>query len=168
MYCELLEAAVRKLKKLPPRLSIDVNIDLPGEAFIPDEYLPDQRTKIDLYRRLSRVQSFEDLEEIRVEIKDRFGEPPLPVQRMLALVELKIEAAIWQVESISLDDQDGKPYLVFQYTDEARIRQLVRQQKDRKKRLRVVDDSSAYLPLPAGTEDPDFVLDQVRSVLRAD
>ena len=165
MYCQLLEAAVRKLRKLPPRLSIDVNIDLPGEAYIPDAFIPDQRTKIDLYRRMARVGSFEDLAEIRDEIKDRFGQAPLPMQRMLSLVELKIEAAIWQIESVRLDEQDGAPYIVYQYTDASRMRQLAKQSRGR---LRVVDDSCAYLPLDVGSESPDLVLDQARSVLRAD
>ncbi len=55
LYCELLEQAVRKLKQLPPRQSIDIRIDLPGETFIPRNYVPDMRMKIDLYRRLTRV-----------------------------------------------------------------------------------------------------------------
>src|SRR5437870_6086842 len=38
LYCELLEQAVRKLKRLPPKVSIDVSIDLPGQAFIPRTY----------------------------------------------------------------------------------------------------------------------------------
>src|SRR3989304_563925 len=55
LYCALLEKAVRALKKMPPRESIDVNIDLPGEAYLPRGYVPDMRAKIDLYRRLGRV-----------------------------------------------------------------------------------------------------------------
>ena len=51
MYCELLESAVRKLQRLPPKLTIDVTIDLPGEAYLPQQYVPDMRLKIDLYRR---------------------------------------------------------------------------------------------------------------------
>ena len=112
---------------------------------------------------MSRVESFDDLQEIQAELRDRFGQPPLPVQRMLSLVELKIEAAIWQIVSISLEDQDGSPYLVFQCADEGRIRQLSRL---RRGQLRVVDDRSAYLPLAAGMTEA--VLDQAQSVLRAD
>ena len=55
MYCALLERAVRQLKKLPPRESVDVNIDLPGEAYLPRNYVPDMRAKIDLYRRLAQL-----------------------------------------------------------------------------------------------------------------
>ena len=55
LYCELLEQAVRRLKKLPPKESVDVEVDLPGEAYLPRTYVPDMRLKIDLYRRLARV-----------------------------------------------------------------------------------------------------------------
>ena len=52
LYCELLEQAVRQLKKLPPKEFVDVTLDLPGEAYLPRTYVPDMRLKIDLYRRL--------------------------------------------------------------------------------------------------------------------
>ena len=55
LYCQLLENAVRSMKKLPPKLSIDVDIDLPGSAFLPADYIMDQRLKIDVYRRISRM-----------------------------------------------------------------------------------------------------------------
>ena len=45
LYCQLLETAVRRLKNLPPRLSLEVDIDLPGAAFLPDDYVPDMRTQ---------------------------------------------------------------------------------------------------------------------------
>ena len=54
-YCELLEKTVRRLKKLPPKVVVDVNVDLPGEAYLPRRYVSDMRLKIDLYRRLARV-----------------------------------------------------------------------------------------------------------------
>ena len=55
LYCQLLDAAVRRLKQLPPQQSIDVTIDLPGQAFFPRGYVDDLRMKIDLYRRLARI-----------------------------------------------------------------------------------------------------------------
>ncbi|HND53276.1 MAG TPA: transcription-repair coupling factor, partial [Pirellulaceae bacterium] len=70
LYCELLEAAVRDLKKMPPKLVIDVDIDLPGQAFIPDDYLPDIRQKVDLYRRVSRISAIQEVEDLRSELVD--------------------------------------------------------------------------------------------------
>ena len=83
LYCELLEAAVRRLKRMPLKMVIDVDVDLPGEAYIPEDYVPDRRMKIDLYRRLTRVAGDQDLNDFRSELHERFGEPPDPVVRML-------------------------------------------------------------------------------------
>ena len=58
LYCQLLENAVRTLQQMPPKVRLDVDIDLPGEAFLPDDYVPDMRLKIDLYRRLTRVSRY--------------------------------------------------------------------------------------------------------------
>ena len=89
LYCQLLETAVRRLKQMPPKLSLDVNIDLPCEAFLPSDYVPDLRMKIDLYRRIGRVASDDDIRELLSEMRDRFGEPPPEAQRLLTVAALK-------------------------------------------------------------------------------
>jgi len=159
LYCQLLENAVRSMKKLPPKLSIDVDIDLPGSAFLPADYIMDQRLKIDVYRRISRIASVQELTEMREEMLDRFGPPPDPVKRMLALAELKIDAAVWQVAAIRCEDK----YLVFDYAHRSRIEQLSRL---RKGKLRVVDEHSAYLTVPEQFADSEGLLKLAKSVLR--
>ncbi|MCA9265858.1 MAG: hypothetical protein KDA60_18475, partial [Planctomycetales bacterium] len=89
------------------------------------------------------------------------GSPPASVQRMLELVELKIDAAVWQVDAIRTE-QDDK-YLVFDYTNAPRIEQLARMHAGR---LRVVDDRSAYFTIPADCRECDSVLALAKSVLR--
>ncbi|MEZ6086922.1 MAG: transcription-repair coupling factor [Pirellulaceae bacterium] len=140
LYCQLLETAVRQMKKLPPKLSIDVDVDLPVEAYLPEEYVPDLRQKIDLYRRMARMEQFADLAEMREELLDRFGEPPIEVKRMLEIAELRFHAAIWQISEIKTDGD----FLVFVYTDRGRIEQLKRQAK---RPVRIVDDHQAYVPI---------------------
>jgi transcription-repair coupling factor (superfamily II helicase) len=159
LYCQLLEAAVRRLKRLPAKMVIDVDIDLPGEAYIPDDYVPDMRMKIDLYRRLTRVSSDEDLSDFRNELHDRFGAPPTTALRMLSLTELKLEAAVWQIHRIHQEDQ----YLVFGYSDRSRIDLLSRKTAGK---LRVVDGQSAYLTLSQGFRQPDEIINIAKSVLR--
>ncbi len=159
LYCQLLESAVLSLKKMPPRLSIDVDIALPGEAYLPSDYVPDMRLKIDLYRKMSRVTSTDELAELRSELLDRFGALPEPVQRLLAREQLKIEAAIWQISEIYQEDR----YLVFRYTNRSRIEQLAKLSGGK---LRVVDDSSAYLPVSKEVTDPDSIQETAKSVLQ--
>ncbi|MFO0068436.1 MAG: helicase-related protein, partial [Pirellulaceae bacterium] len=61
LYCQLLEQAVRTLTHQPPKLSIDVEMHLPIDAYLPTEYVPEMRHKIDLYRRLTRLEGLETL-----------------------------------------------------------------------------------------------------------
>ncbi len=159
LYCQLLESAVRQMKKLPPKPSVDVDVDLPGEAFVPDEYVPEMRMKIDLYRRLNRVISIDDLNLLTSEMKDRFGAPPPPVLRMIALAELRIDAAIWQISSIFREGQ----YLVFRYANSARIEHLCRVSR---MPLRVVDQASAYLTIPRAKGAEQDLLALAKSVLQ--
>ena len=134
---------------------------MPGEAYLPRDYVPDLRSKIDLYRRLARSVAEEEIEQLRRELVDRFGPPPDCVLRLLALGQLKTDAAFWQIDSIHVES----PYLVFGYTDTGRADQLVRGQAGR---LRKVDDRSLYLTLsPQVREDPDQIIATAKSVLRA-
>lgn len=160
LYCSLLEQAVRQMKRLPPATSIDVEIDLPGEAYIPRSYVPDMRLKIDLYRRLARVTSMAELDDFRSELVDRFGPPPPLVVKLMLLAELRIAAHRWHIESIHREDS----YVVFRYTSAGLIRQLASQDGGR---LRVVDSQSAYLPLGKGLVQPDGILQEVKSLLQS-
>ena len=159
LYCQLLENAVRALQKQPPKVTLDVDIDLPGDAYLPPDYVDDQRQKIDLYRRLTRVSSVQELADFRSELVDRFGPVPPPVERLLSLAELKMDAAIWQIAAIEIEGQ----FLKFTYSNRQRIEQLVRMHKGK---LRIVDHRSVYLPLPKGVLEPDELQNLVKSVLR--
>lgn len=156
LYCQLLENAVRQLTNQRPKLTIDVELNLPIDGFIPAEYVPEIRHKIDLYRRLSRIDSVQQVEEIRGELLDRFGDPPPPVIRLLEVAELRIDAAIWLIKYIGIEES----YLSIQFADRARIEQLSRRHQGK---LRVLDGNRAFWPLPEGT--PDY-LAQVKSLLQ--
>ncbi|HEY1600583.1 MAG TPA: transcription-repair coupling factor [Pirellulales bacterium] len=160
LYCELLEQAVRKLKKLPLRKILDVNIDLPGEAYIPRRYVPDMRLKIDLYRRLGRVGSLEELADLSAELTDRFGPHPDQVGRLMSLVELRLLAQRWAIESFHLEPG----FIVMRYRDRSIIEQLACAAKGR---LRVVDGLSAYLPIRKDLTDPDAICAVAKSLLRS-
>jgi len=159
LYCELLERAVRRLKKLPPKESVDVTLDLKGEAYIPRTYVPDMRLKIDLYRRLARVASQQELDELAAELVDRFGARPPEVERMLSRTQLRLLAHHWQIGSIHLEDN----FAVLGYTDRQRIEQLAKRSAGR---LRIVDGSSVYLPLDKEVKESDQLVDTLKMLLR--
>ncbi|MGC6548478.1 MAG: transcription-repair coupling factor [Rubripirellula sp.] len=139
MYCQLLEDAVRQVQNLPPKLTADVDIDLPVEAYLPEDYVPNLRHKIDLYRRIAKLEEASQIREIEEELKDRFGELPPPTQRMMELVELKLDAAAWQISSITSDAR----FIVLHYSNRRQIEKLA---KVSRVQVRVVDRRRAYIP----------------------
>ena len=159
LYCALLEKSVRALKKLPPRNTIDVNIDLPGEAYLPRGYVPDMRAKIDLYRRLARLTTENAVDDFGVELADRFGPLPEVVEHLLELARLRIWAHGWGVREIRLEGH----YAVLAYSSRDTLARLVKRSGER---LRVADAASAYLPLSCDLGDSAAIFAEVKALLR--
>ena len=142
LYCKLLEQAVRGLKHLPPAEPPAVAIDLPGRAFLPRDYIPDIRSKIDVYRRLSRAGEASHIDDIQAELADRFGPLPDEARRLCEAARVRVAAASWGIDAITR--QDG--LLVFTFHDISRRRLL----KDAMNGLlRIVDERTAAYPLAA-------------------
>jgi len=91
LYCQMLEEAVRIVhgEEVPPER--EVQIDLPLDAFLPEDYVPELNQRIDLYRRLAAVREWAKAEEIRAEMLDRFGKPlPVAADNLFRLVAVKL------------------------------------------------------------------------------
>lgn len=158
LYCEMLEKAVRELRHMPKKLSISVEVDLPIEAFLPESYVSDRRQKLDVYRRLTRLENFDQIKQLKEELLDRFGPLPPPVKRLLRLSEVKLEAATWQIDSIYRLDK----YLGFRFRDRSRLQQLIKERP----MIRIIDDQTALVTLKEGPIKPDKMLSLVKSLLR--
>ena len=158
LYCQLLENAVRTLKGEPVRQPLAVNVDLPVSAFLPDAYVPPGRTKLEVYRKLSNVRGTPELAEFAAELKDRFGPPPAPVGRLLAVKRLQLACRDWSFTDVSTEDG----YARFLYTDADKMTEL----KGRLKRnLRVADRRTAYIPLPAPDATDEALLEDLMRFL---
>ncbi len=158
LYCELLELAVRRLQNLPPKTYVDVDIDLPIQAYFPDDYVSDIRCKIDLYRRLSRIGDGEQLAAFAEELADRFGPLPPPAQQMLLLQELRIAAHRLRIRGIR---REGG-FAVLQYVSRQKMHRLAERSGHR---LRIVDAESAYLPIDGAAENATALIILLRDLL---
>jgi len=93
LYCQMLADAVKTLQgKRPHDLEGLPSLDLPVQAVIPTSYVPDERQRIDLYRRLADVDTEEKVDEIAEELRDRYGPPPRSVEHLLQIAKLKLRA----------------------------------------------------------------------------
>jgi transcription-repair coupling factor (superfamily II helicase) len=162
LYCRLLETAVRGLQKMPPAEPPPVNIDLPGEAWLPRDYVPDFRAKIDVYRRLSRATAERQVDELAAELSDRFGPLPDEARRLLDFAKLRCRAIDLGIDSITRHPG----MIMIGHHDRERIDRLRQAAAKKGRVVRVVDQKTAVVPLHADTlADPAKLLASVRSLV---
>ena len=101
LYCQLLEETIKKLKGEEINETIDVRIDLPLEAYLPDNYVPDSRQKISFYKKIANLKTTTERRELEAEFQDRFGTIPEPVHFLLDTAELKHHCQEIGIERIS-------------------------------------------------------------------
>jgi transcription-repair coupling factor (superfamily II helicase) len=92
MYCQMLAEAVSQLKgEIPPPPETEIVLDLPVDAYLPEDYVPSLQQRIDLYRRMASVKNEEQIGDMRQELEDRFGEPlPAQTANLLRLLGIKM------------------------------------------------------------------------------
>ncbi len=110
LYIKLINEAVEELKyeefkevfkTLPkPKEKTEPTIDTYFEIGIPKEYMPDQSERLNFYTALYSVQSYQEIEEIKDEMIDRFGDFPELVNRLLLIAELRLSASYALFERI--------------------------------------------------------------------
>ena len=101
LYLKLLEDAVLEEKGEKPARLPECTADLTVAAAIPDRYVPSPEQRMDLYRRIARIRTEEDADDMTDELIDRFGDPPRPVNNLISVALLRGQAAACGVTDIS-------------------------------------------------------------------
>lgn len=113
LYMDMLEQTVKALKEGKPASdvtlepsNIDVNLRIP--ALIPDKYIPDVHTRLNIYKRLSAIDSNEGFNEIQVELIDRFGLLPEEVKHLIRVTQIRLQAESLGIDKIEANAQQIK------------------------------------------------------------
>ncbi|MCX8052687.1 MAG: transcription-repair coupling factor [Armatimonadetes bacterium] len=100
LYCQLLARAVAEVKGEEVEEFELPTVDLPIDAYIPQEYMPTEAHRILFYKKMAAVKSREDVQAVQDELEDRFGDPPRAVWNMLAIIRLRLRCRELGIESI--------------------------------------------------------------------
>ena len=112
LYNDLLERAVKALKsgKVPDLKTSNsrTTVELGAPALIPDDYLPDVHSRLILYKRIASAESQTALDELRVEMIDRFGLLPEPAKTLFSVTRVKLIAQALGVKKLDLTANGGR------------------------------------------------------------
>jgi len=92
LYTQMLDRAVREMKGEMPEEEIATQLNLGLNIRIPAEYIPEENQRLRMYKRVAGVERESQLHDVRAELIDRYGEPPVAVRNLLEYAELKLLA----------------------------------------------------------------------------
>lgn len=122
LYTELLARAIKSLQadeepdlEGPLHANIDINFHI--AALLPENYIADVHLRLILYKRIANASSREQLQELQVELIDRFGLLPKPAKNLIQIAAIKQDALILGIEKINASKSGG----YIQFGDQSQI-----------------------------------------------
>ncbi|MGX7678054.1 transcription-repair coupling factor [Jatrophihabitans sp. DSM 45814] len=150
LYVRLVGEAVADFRGEQQEQFIDVKVDLPVNANLPQDYLPGERLRLEAYRALASATTDEAVESVRLELLDRFGPLPLEVENLLAVAKFKVVCRKYGVTEVSLQGQSVR-FSPVQLPESAQIRL----QRMFEKTLYKAPVSTMAATRPKGITNPD-------------
>ncbi len=163
LYMQMVEEAVQRLKGHLVEEEPEPTLQLPVSAFIPEQFVVDPHQRLSLYKRLTACRQIGELALLHGEIQDRYGLPPEPVERLLEVMQLRIQAKRLKLTSI---DVHHRSVTVTARPQAALAEASVHRMMDRlKKRLRFVSPLSFEIQMPH--EDWSSIFSELNTTLQS-
>ncbi|MGI8498070.1 MAG: transcription-repair coupling factor [Gemmatimonadaceae bacterium] len=123
LYLRMLDETVSRLMRgdgAPKFVPADISMDMP--AYLPDDYIPIQEAKLDVYRRLTRLTEPDEIEALRSELRDRFGPLPPSADAFIASALLRVIGGRLGAEGILVRGAEAR--ITFRDTAVPRLKGL--------------------------------------------
>jgi transcription-repair coupling factor (superfamily II helicase) len=159
MYCRLLKQTIERVRLgLGPdrsateaELSSGVELELGLRAFLPETWIPEQATRLEVLRQLETIHSDRAAEEVEAMLRDRFGRVPAEAQALLASFRLRARAAQLGLSRISYRND----VYVLEFADRVALEHAL---AGAKAELRPIRTGLAHLVIPPSRRAPPEAL----------
>ncbi|MFR3569123.1 MAG: transcription-repair coupling factor [Paraclostridium sordellii] len=133
LYVKMLNEAIRKVKGEVVQEEIDVEVDLPVNAYIPDSYIDDEIIKIEMYKKIASIENESDMNDIKDELADRFSDIPKSVNALISIAYIKTLCKKIGIEKIRM------------LKDEVILLPLTRYRTKEKNGYKIIDELQSIL-----------------------
>lgn len=162
MYCLLLEQETKKLRHEPIIEASKCHLELPTPApgsSVPKRYIASDKHRMEAYRRLTRVDTLEELDQVTEDLTDAYGKPPAAAQNFIDLMELRVAASTQRIDKIQLEAPD----LIFTTAKPPEVAKLF---SGAPGRATVLDNNQVYYRPPANyLDDPGTLMAVLRKLI---
>jgi transcription-repair coupling factor (superfamily II helicase) len=164
MYLEMLNRAVESLRKgeipdVDAPLDTGTEVKLHVPALIPDDYLPNISTRLVLYKRIAQAKTKNQLDEVQIEMIDRFGLLPDATKQLFAQAEMRLRAQRLGISNIDVSAVGGS--VKFEETTPVPVNALIQllQSNPKEFKLGGSDTLRFVKNLDSAVERKDYVDD---------
>ena len=123
MYIRLLDEAIAKLRNEQSEDDKEVFLELDYSGYIPDSYISNPSTKLEVYKKVASTVTTEALETLTAELEDRFGPVPEEVSNLLYICQLRIVCR--KLEIYHLKERNGSVVAEFSHVAGVSIEKLL-------------------------------------------
>ncbi|MBR6914485.1 MAG: transcription-repair coupling factor, partial [Treponema sp.] len=167
LYMQLLTKAINKLVKDGYKEDKDILIELEYTGFLPETYIRNIQTKMEIYKKIASVQTMGALESLYSEMEDRFGPIPDEVYSLLGLAEIRIIAKRLSIDS--LKEKNGVITVKFQNASDIPVDKFMRMWQSNPEQVKLNPAKQNEFFLIAGKiglkEKSEFIRDKLESLM---
>lgn len=117
LYCRMLEDSIKLIKGEIDKEPVETTVELKVDAYIPDNYIENEVQKIEVYKKIAAISSYEDMLDIKEELEDRFYDIPPSVYNLMDIAYIRSIGKELGIESI----KESKNEVVFTFQNEDRV-----------------------------------------------
>jgi transcription-repair coupling factor (superfamily II helicase) len=158
LYCQMVTEAVSEMKGEPaPPPPAEIKLDVPTDAYLPEDYVTKEELRLEAYRRLAAVTSTAEVDDVRAEWEDRYGPLPEPAAALLQVGHLRAEChrlGIVDIQITGSASTGGSAKLApltLKLSETMRLRRLSKGAKYKE------DLHQLVVPLPRGVDASEFL-----------
>src|SRR5690348_16919427 len=161
LYTQMLDRAVREMKGEAGPEEAEIQLNLGLNIRIPFNYIPEENQRLRMYKRIAGVETESQLNDVRGELKDRYGDPPAAVRNLLDYAALKLLSLRVGVTGIERKrDQVSIRFRENASIEPERLARFVAQAKGAQ------FSPGGVLKFSLKSTQPEAVIDQLNGLLR--
>ena len=145
LYCKMLNEAVKTLKGEAETLDFATTVEIDADAYIPPTYIVNEMQKLDIYKRIASLETEEEIEDMKEELLDRFGEIPHSAANLLRIAGIRIKAHRLYVTEIK--GKNGELMLTMRPDAKLRVDAIPALLKKYKKKMTLQTKGTPYFLL---------------------
>ncbi|MFN3255523.1 MAG: transcription-repair coupling factor [Ilumatobacter sp.] len=161
LYCQMVTEAVSEMKGEPlPNQPTEIKLDVPTDAFLPNDYVAKEELRLEAYRRLAEVTAQVHVDDIRTEWQDRYGPLPTHAEALLQVGYLRAECHRLGITDLQITSSDARIQPIeLKMSATLRLRRL-------SKGAKYKDDlSQLVVPLPRGKDAATYLVGFLRDLV---